>query len=649
MKANGIKINVYRKIIFLAITIYSLQTKAQLVIPGNPSTNVTDQSIEVHHASSIAPHRIYIGHGGANYYLNTAVGEGSLASLIHVGVGPYGNSGFGYMTLNRNLIGKGNTAIGTQCLELVYGNSNVGVGYQTLRGRYTTIGGVDSAWSNLATGNTGLGQGALTAIQDGFYNSALGYNSLVSLHNGNYNVGIGYGASVVEGADNQLSIQNTIYGLGMGGSNAMVGIKTPLGSNPPTANFDINGNARVRSIPRQYDERILTADGDGFINYRPISDFGGGGEPCTWNILNGALGGKNLSMGFSGACNTGFTSIGIDDVGAEGLIPNGYAKLYVYKDKRDKEGFYTMGTVSIAKEESRAVGLYGYGNTKDQGIGVYGMANFVCDELDRKKSNIAVYGGPNKDAYNDCPAPGGFYAGYFAGPLLSINDPIIISDARLKRDIKDIDHPEDLIMKLRPKTYYLNNKAENGYAFSSKKQYGFISQELETVLPELVEEVPGPVTMDEKGNMVPSDKTYKGIAYDGLIALLVKTVQSQDQRISELEAKIKAIDQGTVSTSENAKQTVVLADEKLQQIILDQNVPNPFSERTTIAYKIPANAKDAEIRFYDGSGNLMKAAQLKAKGSGSIEIIGTGVASGVYSYVLYVDGKIMANKKMVKQ
>ena len=171
---------------------------------------------------------------------------------------------------------------------------------------------------------------------------------------------------------------------------------------------------------------------------------------------------------------------------------------------------------------------------------------------------------------------------------------------------------------------------------------------MEKVLPEIVQEVPGPVTHDAEGNVVASDKTYKGIQYDALIAVLVKGMQEQNEKIINLQAQINAITAQGKPEAKAAVQTVIL-DNTIQQVVLNQNAPNPFSEKTIIAYQVPAKSKNAEIRFYDASGILIKTAQLVNKGKASLEVYGSGVASGVYTYVLYVDGKIMANRKMIRQ
>ncbi|MFT3908581.1 MAG: tail fiber domain-containing protein [Ferruginibacter sp.] len=667
---------------------------ASVTVPAVGYTNLTTLPLHIH--SYYSPggainHPVYVGHGNWLNYLNTAVGEGALGNLNSAPPypGPYGNTALGYNALNQSSMAKSSVAVGTQALEFGgdfsnnvcvgyfsgkgtlanpnTGSNNTGVGFVTLsqnmdghdntaigygsmgvnhHGNFNTalgtqsLGVFDSGDDNIALGRT-----SASTLTSGNRNIAIGGSALAFQHTGDNNVGIGHLARVLDNTNDQLSIQNTIFGLGMGTGSPLIGINTnPVFGNSPTATFDINGTARIRQIPNVLYDHILCVDGLGNVNWRDVSTIGGGSGTCTWSL---GANPDNVHTANGLACRKGFASIGIDDVGANGLLSNATAKLYVFKEKRDKDGYYTIGTYSQGKEETRGVGVMGYGNSKNEGIGVYGMTNFVCDEVEDIKRNIAVYGGPNVDGWKDCDHPHGFWASYFAGPQISINDPILISDARVKKDVAEINNADEIISKLNPKTYFFRHDVEKGFVFTDKRQYGFISQDVEKVLPELVHDIPGPVTPDEKGNLVASKETYKGIAYDELIAVLVKAVQNQNDKISELQSQVNALSQGSTASKSNT-QTVILNDDNVQQVVLYQNVPNPFAEKTTIAYQIPNNAKNAEIRFYNAGGSLVKAAQLVNKGKNSIEVFGSGVSGGIYTYVLYVDGKAVANKKMVK-
>ena len=83
-------------------------------------------------------------------------------------------------------------------------------------------------------------------------------------------------------------------------------------------------------------------------------------------------------------------------------------------------------------------------------------------------------------------------------------------------------------------------------------------------------------------------------------------------------------------------------------IILDQNQPNPFKENTTVKYNIPANVKSAQILFYNSKGNVINTVEINTKGEGSLLVYGSDLSSGIYTYTLLVDGKVIESKKMIK-
>ncbi len=79
---------------------------------------------------------------------------------------------------------------------------------------------------------------------------------------------------------------------------------------------------------------------------------------------------------------------------------------------------------------------------------------------------------------------------------------------------------------------------------------------------------------------------------------------------------------------------------------LQQNVPNPFKNTTTIGYMLPQKFIDAQIRITDKSGKTLKAINI-AGSKGNVTIDASTLSSGAYQYSLIVDGKLIATKQMV--
>jgi len=94
------------------------------------------------------------------------------------------------------------------------------------------------------------------------------------------------------------------------------------------------------------------------------------------------------------------------------------------------------------------------------------------------------------------------------------------SDERLKTDIESLDDPTEKLMQLKPCTYKWKTQEDD------KKHVGFIAQEVEEVLPELVNET-----------TYPDGASYKGVATSDLIPYLIKSIQERQLRINKLENK----------------------------------------------------------------------------------------------------------------
>ena len=104
---------------------------------------------------------------------------------------------------------------------------------------------------------------------------------------------------------------------------------------------------------------------------------------------------------------------------------------------------------------------------------------------------------------------------------------------------------------------------------------------------------------------------------------------------------------GETNTTGKGKSTVKLSDKNV--IILDQNVPNPFAESTVISYNITANFSKAQINFVNANGKIIKTHDIVEKGQGQLTVFANDLSSGVYTYTLVVDGKIIDSKRMIKE
>ena len=80
---------------------------------------------------------------------------------------------------------------------------------------------------------------------------------------------------------------------------------------------------------------------------------------------------------------------------------------------------------------------------------------------------------------------------------------------------------------------------------------------------------------------------------------------------------------------------------------LEQNIPNPFSQTTTINYYLPKNIANASLEITDLNGKLIQTHSLNDRGAAEITIDASTFAQGTYFYALIIDGKTVLTKKMV--
>ena len=98
------------------------------------------------------------------------------------------------------------------------------------------------------------------------------------------------------------------------------------------------------------------------------------------------------------------------------------------------------------------------------------------------------------------------------------------SDERLKTDIKDLDTTVRL-MQLRPRDYLW--KSQETSDNPTKRNFGFIAQEVQQIFPELVGVSPNEML---------------SVEYTGLIAPLIKAIQEQQALITQLTTRLTALE-----------------------------------------------------------------------------------------------------------
>ena len=122
-----------------------------------------------------------------------------------------------------------------------------------------------------------------------------------------------------------------------------------------------------------------------------------------------------------------------------------------------------------------------------------------------------------------------FYVG-FGGTVYATSTTITaISDQRLKENIRDLDDGLASVMALKPRKF----DWKEGKGQDIKNARGFIAQEFESVFPDMIDEWRDPAPEGEE--------PYKAINAN-LIPTLVKAIQEQQSLITQLTARITALE-----------------------------------------------------------------------------------------------------------
>jgi hypothetical protein len=115
------------------------------------------------------------------------------------------------------------------------------------------------------------------------------------------------------------------------------------------------------------------------------------------------------------------------------------------------------------------------------------------------------------------------------------------SDKRLKTNIKNIDSPLEKISKINGVYFNWNEKAkELADKDTEIREIGFIAQEVNEILPEIVKPAPFDIEMDESiaDKVVYKSKTgedYLTIQYEKIVPLLVECIKELKAEIEELK------------------------------------------------------------------------------------------------------------------
>ncbi|MEK7253798.1 MAG: tail fiber domain-containing protein, partial [Bacteroidota bacterium] len=233
-------------------------------------------------------------------------------------------------------------------------------------------------------------------------------------------------------------------------------------------------------------------------------------------------------------------------------------------------------------------------------------------------------------------APNPLYRLKIYGSALASGGTWVSSDKRFKNQIQTLDGALDKVLALRGAEYVMRTDDFKHLNFNSGKQIGFIAQELQAVLPELVQE----------------DEGYLAVNYDGVVPVLVEAMKEQQAQIEEKEDAISALQtqlstletrlahleqllsQG--STGDRSDAAPAAAGEKAEGITI---FPNPNKGNFTVCFE-PVE-KNATVVVLDLFGREVSRQSVET-GASQAKVNLQGKPAGSYFCQLKVLGKPVA-------
>lgn len=250
---------------------------------------------------------------------------------------------------------------------------------------------------------------------------------------------------------------------------------------------------------------------------------------------------------------------------------------------------------------------------------------------------------------------------------LRVNGVNITSDARLKENVESLQKPLELLKQINGVSYTYNiselknNRKQDESKFStslandnlisqegedmfaiekeakneqiqaeiekkeaeeaSRKRIGFLAQDIQKVLPELV---------------ITDDKGVMSIDYIGFIPLIVEsikemqeTIQQQNEAIENLQNLLSSDIQSQLrSTTVSTVPVSTMSEAKLYN-----------RGGASISYTLPMIFTSAALRIYDVTGNILKIFNLDNNGNNVINVDSSEIGYGTFVYALFVDDK----------
>lgn len=637
--------------------------------------------------------------GGSNTFIGQESGTFNSAGRENTFVGQSAG--------RSNTVGISNVFIGTQSgFANQSGSNNVIIGFQT--GDHNLVDNQTFVGFQAGFNNTTGGSNTFIGYQSGFFNTtgssntSTGFQALRNNETGSQNTASGYSAL----SSNTTGANNTATGFSALGSNTIGNSNTATGIN--ALQFNTSGNSNTATGAGALNANITgeknTATGATalLLNTTGNENTATGGEALyanttgSQNTANGARALLNNSTGVSNTAS-GRASLESNNTGnyntatGAGSLPNNTAGndntangVEALRSNQSGNRNTASGKDALWSNSADDNTAFGFETARRNTTGTQntaiGIEALIRNETGNYNTAVGAGAGTSGTDFKYTTALGAHARTSASYQIRIGNDSIlsiggvvdwsVMSDERVKENIKKDVPGLKFISKLQPVTYSLNLNAidqviKNGTAQNhdtrsmeggqGKIYSGFIAQEVEKAAKELNFDFSG---IDPAKN----DNDLYGLRYAQFVVPLVKAVQeldsinnSKSHQIETLQSELEQVKQDLQELGQSfAQRCPNYQSPNVNRIFsiadvpkLEQNVPNPFNQKTTIKVYLPGSVNAATIRIYSLDGVEMKTFDVSRTGYSEISLAGNSLASGVYVYTLITDGIAIDTKQMI--
>jgi trimeric autotransporter adhesin len=409
----------------------------------------------------------------------TAVGHEALYSNTT----GYNNTAVGSGALKANIGGLANTAIGSNSLQSnTTANFVTAVGNHALRnnttgGNNTAVGSGALEFNSTGELNSAFGYDALKKNTTGIRNTAVGVNTLLENTTGNDNTATGFGA-LLKNTTGSRNTANGWYALALnttGTDNTAFGYTALYPNTTGTLNTAV-GQGALKNNSTGNENSAL---GEGTLANNTTGNYN---SAFGRESLHNSNGNNNTAIGWRAGFQNGSNNTAV-----------GFQAGYTAGNNNTAIGASADFAANVTDATAIGYGARANGNNATAiGNGAVAVANTIR----LGNSTVTTIGGQ---------------VAWTAA-----------SDSRIKKNIVNSNYGLTTVLKLRPVEYNLIS--------NDLKQVGFIAQEVQKLVPEVVTGKEGDLN---KGEIL-------GITYSNLVPVLTKAIQEQQKQIEDQNAKIAA-------------------------------------------------------------------------------------------------------------